>query len=522
MTDIVFCTIPKRTTNLYYATQLPESLARLKGSVESSGFKAKNFDFNIEYYRKAFLSRNVITMDEYFDGFNLWHEEIADNPDDKQWINQTVTEWCDKIIAEDPVWLGISLFTNYCITATYLLSKQIRKRAPHIKIVIGGFATDTYIGFFLETMKELSGLKTLSESDRVADFFVRANLVDAFICGEGELSIIELLKGNMDYPGINNYAPEQIFKVEEIAEPDFSDHVLSNYVFPNVQTGQPFGPMFPVTSSRGCINRCNFCNIGALFPKFRLFKPEFIFDQIIHNYKTYGVTEFRFTDSIINASPNHMAKWLEMLVKYQKDNNVKFGFEGSFIVQPKERFGEYYYNLLKEAGFSLLAFGLETGSEKVRYEMNKQQTNDEVHYFVEQCLKAGLRLSMSTIIGYPTETRKDFEDTLNFFKHYEKQVKSREITFELSTFTTIDCDMPLLKCKEIDLQSVNNTVGGWVANTPCDSFYTALLRTKEADQLLDNIGYYVNNTAKMKYYDDMLNDPRYKDYYTKWKKNRTT
>ena len=54
-------------------------------------------------------------------------------------------------------------------------------------------------------------------------------IIDAHIKGDGEESLVELLKGNLDYAGINGEQPTQIKNLDTLAFPDYSDYELSFY-----------------------------------------------------------------------------------------------------------------------------------------------------------------------------------------------------------------------------------------------------------------------------------------------------
>ena len=83
---------------------------------------------------------------------------------------------------------------------------------------------------------------------------------------------------------------------------------------------------------------------------------------------------------------------------------------------------EEFFALMKQAGCESLSIGVETGSDRLRAEMNKNFTNQDLDLEMEQFSQHGITCSFYIIIGYPTETEQDFVDTLDMFKRYIKYV----------------------------------------------------------------------------------------------------
>ena len=76
----------------------------------------------------------------------------------------------------------MSLLSAFSVASSLKLSQLIKERLPYIKIVWGG-TNIQHEGFFAP---------------------IHAGLIDYFIKGDAERSLIELLKGNITYKGINN------------------------------------------------------------------------------------------------------------------------------------------------------------------------------------------------------------------------------------------------------------------------------------------------------------------------------
>ena len=199
--DIVLAIAPRISDDFGYT---PAGPALLKGSLAAAGFSSKIIDFNAELdeiYKDDQTSLSSIS--NYFMNYTLYNQNVFELVD--KWI----TKWAYDILDHDPKWVGISVFSYNSQRATRLLAIRLKTINPDIKIVVGGagIATDF---IFCETL-------------------YRDHIIDAYIRGEGELSLIELLKGNLSYSGINGIPMQQIDDINRLAYPVYDDYELSDY-----------------------------------------------------------------------------------------------------------------------------------------------------------------------------------------------------------------------------------------------------------------------------------------------------
>ena len=79
------------------------------------------------------------------------------------------------------------------------------------------------------------------------------------------------------------------------------------------------------------------------------------------------------------------------------------------------------------AGGNEFYVGVETGSDKIRWEMDKKFTNEDIDFQLEEFNKHGLRVFFLMLIGYVTETSDDHKETLKMFKRWQKYVATGTI-----------------------------------------------------------------------------------------------
>ena len=165
--DIAIINVP------YTLTRAPHSApALLKGSLVAAGFTCTTLDFNIRFVNQFSEHADFSTFERYF-------LENTISPNKKEIIQEAIGLWVDEILLLNPTYIGISVFTYQCRTASRIFCEIIRSKNPNIQIILGGQG----ISQGGINGKNAFPLKLQEEG-----------LIDYFIKSEGEVSLIELLK----------------------------------------------------------------------------------------------------------------------------------------------------------------------------------------------------------------------------------------------------------------------------------------------------------------------------------------
>lgn len=83
---------------------------------------------------------------------------------------------------------------------------------------------------------------------------------------------------------------------------------------------------------------------------------------------------------------------------------------------------------LKKCGLRRLAFGFESGSQKVLDYLQKDISVEQILNAARQCAQAGIRISSAFMIGLPTETVEDIKKTVDIIGQISKICTSWGIT----------------------------------------------------------------------------------------------
>lgn len=166
-----------------------------------------------------------------------------------------------------------------------------------------------------------------------------------------------------------------------------------------------------IMSGRDCWwGKCKFCSWPILYPKFRVRNTENVLDEIGMLTEKYKVREI-MDDTGCFPVGNWLKDFCLGLITRGLNKKIYFGCNLRFgSLSPKD------FSLMKEAGFRLLLFGLESASQTTLDRINK---NLKVESIIEDCkaaTKAGLFPHITIMFGYPWENYNDALNTLKLGK----------------------------------------------------------------------------------------------------------
>ncbi|WP_185969030.1 radical SAM protein [Carboxylicivirga sp. M1479] len=301
-------------------------------------------------------------------------------------------------------WNEIGLFG---ITAKFnqwlpgmLLASEVKKRAPHVKIIVGGFGSD-------DVAREAMNL--------CADF-------DFVTWGEGEYPLLELSKQiqtNPDYSQVprliyreDDHLVQSASQQSEYLDfdiyiyPDFTDYLNT---FPEHEDRDQIS--IPINSIRSCHwHRCNFCDFNKGY-KLRARTPECVVDEIAAINKQYQLTTFTFVDSDTFGSLKHFERLLDLLIDLKYRTEEDFSFWAEII--PNAHYSHRLMEKMAIAGFKNLFIGYDGLSDGLLKKMNKSNTFSDNVLFIKYSLKHGIYPFVNVIKHVPGETEEDVQECID-------------------------------------------------------------------------------------------------------------
>jgi hypothetical protein len=395
--DILFCSAPGT-----FSSRPALAPAILKGCATAAGSDSRAIDLNIEVVNLINQNPRKNLIEDFFKLQKI-HEDIIDD------IGDLIDYCADRIINLNPDILGLSLLTQDSQFFTVWLCYHLKTIKPDLKIVIGG-----------------SGIKNFVAESQInfAELLKTKGYIDDYINGDGEHSIVEYLKNNLTYPGINSATWEPVTDLNVLPYPDFSDYNFSLYGDPGI----------PICDSRGCVRTCEFCDIIEHWKKYQYRTADNIFAEMQHQIQKHKLTKFFFYNSLTNGNMKEFQKLLDLICEYNTDNPAKqISWDGYFIVRNEKQHPEQFWQKIKKSN-GYLQLGIESVVEKVRVNLGKNFTNQDIDYHLAMAKKYSVPLLLLLIIGYPTETHEDFKFTKQWFQDRQQYARNPidQVVFSLA------------------------------------------------------------------------------------------
>jgi radical SAM superfamily enzyme YgiQ (UPF0313 family) len=350
------------------------------------GIHCVGLDLNIEVYNKIKHHPQRQMFLDFFYKQKI-HEPIVDD------LVRILDFYAREILYHTPTIVGLSIFSAGSKIFTAWLGAMIRTRAPNVKIIIGG-----------------PGMQTLENSlFKFPDRLRQLGLIDDYIVGDGEIALVEYVKGNLTYPGINSTNWQQIKDFDQMPIPDFSDYKFLNYRY----------VLLPIVDSRGCVQDCEFCDVIAFWTKFQYRTADNIFRQMMQYIDQYKVYRFQFASSICNGNFREFKKLLGLIANHNRTSYVteQIHWVGSFIIRPAQQHNEELWSLIKETN-GFLFCGVESLVEHVRIGLGKRFTNADLEHHLVMGQKHQVPMNLLLISSYPTETFDDYEYSKQWFRDH--------------------------------------------------------------------------------------------------------
>jgi hypothetical protein len=453
--DVVIVNVPKMEGHY-----LPAAPAILKGCCQYLGLRARTIDLNLQFLQ-ACEDRDI---DYRVDLVGIT-EDYLPNDQLSDLTDKLLISWIDQILVLRPKVVAVSVFTYYSQYFAKKLAQEIRRWDKECKIVMGG-----------------AGLKYSLNSDAVfGDNLKQQGLLDHYIIDDGEKSwhdyLIELFKlGHKSFPDFTNLDLPFL--------PDYQDYVIEDYQKFAETTKNKI--TVPITGSRGCVRKCDFCEIHQHW-RFKQRSAKHIVDEVEHILSMVNDPHIHFTDSLVNGSLKEFDAMLDHLAELRK--NRAFTWGGQFIIRSPEQFGEVRWQRMADSGARNLEIGIETGSEKLRFLMNKPFTNHDLDFSMDMMSRYKITSVFLIMIGHPLESLEDFNATIDMLERYQ-QYQPVISSVQLGYAVAIQSGTPLFDDKDkIGLTTTKNPIIWMCSKNPDLTFDERLRRRSLAAEQVLNLGY---------------------------------
>jgi anaerobic magnesium-protoporphyrin IX monomethyl ester cyclase len=311
---------------------------------------------------------------------------IAKNDNSISSKHDIISEILQKVVNYNPDIICISIW-GVCIPFAIKLTDLIKQKSKETPIIIGGIKD-------IDTAQHIVKLTTN---------------VECIFIGEAENRFCDILYS------IINKKPINI--IEEDIKPEISrlNKKLQNKntnSYPNYENFNisKIHSLF-IELSRGCIYRCIFC--GLHNTEYRRLTPEQSIEQIHYLLKKYNVKYLNFADNFIPMKGKWITEFLDLIISF------KINFNWSCLIRADNIDKELIPRLAK-TGCVGVFIGIESVNQDTLSYMNKctnpdkyiSELEENIHTFCQN----KINVKLSTIVGFPNETKEDMWDTARFVK----------------------------------------------------------------------------------------------------------
>ncbi len=244
---------------------------------------------------------------------------------------------------------------------------------------------------------------------------------DAVVIGEGE-HVMDCIWRNLgDWRGIPgiayvahgecvvNEAMPQLVDLDSLPFPDPADVPFARYAAFEDQALPGMWHRAYLSVSRGCRYRCSFCVEPAIWRGTTRFRSSANVQAEISQYsRNFGIERFYFYDDTFTD-------WPELAEFCLFGEEMKIEWSCSTRI---DQMNDNLVELMGRGGCREIAFGLESGSERILKRIHKgwQQrvAKSEIGATIRNCLQHGIVPRAHFIIGFPWEAERDITESVMF------------------------------------------------------------------------------------------------------------
>lgn len=255
---------------------------------------------------------------------------------------------------------------------------------------------------------------------------------DVVVFGEGEKTFLEVVKGKRldDILGIIYKKGNKI--VYNKLRPAISDvdsiPYPARYLLPSDGVDLPYRsantryfPWTGILTSRGCPYNCYFCFKRTFGYKFRARSVENVLNELIFLKRKYNIKEIDIFDDVFNYDLDRANEILDGIIANKLDIKIRCS-NGIRADKVNKRF----LRKMKKAGAIYIAYGVESGDEKVLSLIPKGEKVKQIERAVRLTREAGIESSGFFIFGLLGDNKESMEKTLTL---------SKELPFDYVSYT---------------------------------------------------------------------------------------
>ncbi len=355
----------------------PLGLAYLASSARAAGHTVESVDA---------IGEGLDEIWEFEDGHGFWLRGLR------------FDAVLDRIPAETDV-IGVGCMFSCTWPATRELLRRMRERFPDAVIVLGG-----------------------EHASSDPESVLAETPIDLCVSGEGEETLVDVMErhgrgesfegcAGVTWRGADGTVKEsaraRIRDLDDIPRPAWDLFPVEAYIEYASPHGAVRGRSMPMLATRGCPYQCTFCSSPQMWTTaWRARDVALVADEMVWLNETYGATDFHFEDltAVVKRT------WILDFCRELLEREVDFTWQLPSGTR-SEAIDDEVADLMVRAGCRNFSYSIESGSVETLKIIKKRIHLDKVHTSARAAMKAGIRLQVNFILGFPHETWRHVRDT---------------------------------------------------------------------------------------------------------------
>ena len=176
------------------------------------------------------------------------------------------------------------------------------------------------------------------------------------------------------------------------------------HCFDHIDQRQPYAILY---TSLGCPFKCSFCCINALFGKnlIRYRGAGKVLEELDFLVDHYGVTNIKIIDEMFALSEPRVVGLCKQIAQRNYGLNIWAYARVNTVTKRM-------LDSMKEAGVNWIAYGFESGSERIINDIDKGYSLDQIDNVVQMTYESGIHIGANYIFGLPEDDMSTMNQTL--------------------------------------------------------------------------------------------------------------
>ena len=315
-------------------------------------------------------------------------------------------------LQQNAVCFATTVLTGGPIKDALKVSRAVKEKFPNIPVVWGGWHPSL---FPHQTLEETS--------------------VDVVVKGQGEITFAELLERFTQHQSLKGllgtaYKENGIVVMnEERHMQDLNNFPTFNYDLIDVPAYIQLSGrnQLDYISSQGCRFRCSFCADPTMYKRgWYGYSPERMGNEIEALWKKYKFNHVHLQDETFFTNAKRVKGVAEEFIQ----RKLPISWFGTMRADQGVRLDDSVWELCKKSGLERVMIGMEAGTQEMLDWMQKDIKLEHIFDTAKKCIRYGIAINFSIIVGFPGETEESISATLNMVKELRKMSS----TFNMGIF----------------------------------------------------------------------------------------